>query len=235
MSSNQSTVWMSLSDMMTGLMLIFLLISILTISQVILRQEQRQKIVEDFEASKIEIYQDLEEAFGDKKDEWGIEITEDLVVKFHNPDLIFEADSSIIIGDYSDILNEFAPLYLSIINDEKYSDTIKEVRIEGHSAYFSYYHPTYLSLISLSQDRANSVLEYIRETSAFRLLLDEDQEKLTFWMSANGLGNGRALDENGEYVYITKNPVSASSRRVEFRIVTNSEELIQKIIEDDLR
>lgn len=235
MSSRQTSNWISLSDMMTGLMLIFLLIAILTISQVVAEQEQRQELLDEFDVSQAEIYQELENTFGRKSDEWGIEVTRDLVVKFNNPDLLFDTDAATLKPEYKTILDEFTPLYFGIVNKSKYADKIKEIRIEGHTADYTDAHPTYMSTVELSQARANSVLAYMRDTNAFTGLPQESQDKLTFWLSANGLGNGRALDSNGEYVFESSNGASPKSRRVEFRIVTNSDELIQQIINNELR
>ncbi|MFT7591756.1 MAG: outer membrane protein OmpA-like peptidoglycan-associated protein [bacterium] len=235
MSSRQTSNWISLSDMMTGLMLIFLLIAILTISQVVTEQEQRQELLDEFDTSQAEIYQELENTFGKKSEDWGIEVTRDLVVKFNNPDLLFDSDSANLKPEYKAILDEFTPLYVGIINKEKYADKITEIRIEGHTADYTERYPTYMSTVELSQARANSVLSYMRETIVFTNLTAPSQEKLTFWFSANGLGNGRALDDSSEYVHKSENQISPISRRVEFRIVTNSDELIQQIINNELR
>ena len=235
MSSRQVTNWISLSDMMTGLMLIFLLIAILTISQVVAEQEQRQELLDEFDTSQAEIYQELENTFGSKSSDWGIEVTRDLVVKFNNPDLLFDSDAASLKPEYQAILDEFTPLYVAIVNKDKYADKIKEIRIEGHTADYTDAHPTYISTVELSQARANSVLSYMRETSAFVNLSEPSKNKLTFWFSANGLGNGRSLDDASKYVYKTMNSISPKSRRVEFRIVTNSDELIQQIINNELR
>ena len=216
--------------MMTGLMLTFLLIAILVTMQVINQQREQQQIVTDYQNTKEEIYNDLQEAFKTKEDDWGIEITRDLVVKFKNPDLLFATDEATIKSEYQSILDEFIPLYLGIVNKPEYQDRIKEVRIEGHTADYSAAHPTYMSTISLSQNRSNAVLEYILQDRYFSQLSFADQEKLRFWFSANGLGNGRTLDDAGSFTYNSKNNVSPNSRRVEFRILTTSEELIDEII-----
>lgn len=216
--------------MMTGLMLTFLLIAILVTMQVVNQQREQQQIVTDYQNTKEEIYNDLQEAFKTKEDDWGIEITRDLVVKFKNPDLLFAPDEATLKSEYQSILDEFIPLYLGIVNKPDYQDRIKEVRIEGHTADYSAAHPTYMSTISLSQNRSNAVLEYILQDRYFSQLSFEDQEKLRFWFSANGLGNGRTLDVAGSFTYNSKNNVSPNSRRVEFRILTTSEELIDEII-----
>jgi len=230
MSSRQTSNWISLSDMMTGLMLIFLLIAVLTISQVVAQENERQQMITEYDLSKEEIYADLEEAFGGKKDEWGIDIARDLSIKFQNPDLLFDTDDSNLKENYKQILDDFIPKYLAIVNKEEYKNRIREVRIEGHTAEVSPTNPTYMITIALSQNRANSVLAYTLENEYFLSLSEQDKNKLLFWFTANGLGKGRTLDVNGEYTFESGQSISPTSRRVEFRIVTTSEKLIEEII-----
>lgn len=227
--SQHSSNWISLSDMMTCLMLIFMLIAVTAIQQVKKQEAESKQLVNDFEQTRSEIFSDLKSTFGEYKDEWGIEVTSDLVVKFNNPDLLFDTDSPTIKPEYKSILDKFIPLYLSIINNPKYLDKIKEIRIEGHTADPTQLNPTYMDMVALSQLRANSVLSYIRESASYNTLSERDRDRLTFWFSANGLGNGRALDSSGHYRFLSGGDVSPISRRVEFRIVTNSDELINKI------
>lgn len=226
MSSRQVTNWISLSDMMTGLMLVFLLIAVLSISQVVIKEQERQELLNEYDLSKEEIYNDLEDAFGDKKEEWGIEISRDLSIKFQNPDVLFGYLSANISSEFNSILEDFIPLYLEIINKDKYQDKIKEVRIEGHTADW----PDYMYTIELSQDRANAVLSTILNNNYYNELDFDTKEKIKFWFTANGLGNGRTLDSEGEFTHYSNKDVSTNSRRVEFRIVTTSDELIEEII-----
>jgi outer membrane protein OmpA-like peptidoglycan-associated protein len=226
MSTRQTSNWVSLSDMMTGLMLIFLLISILTISHVVQRESERNELVKDFENTKSEMYDELVRTFGGKQDEWGIEITKDLSIKFENPDVLFDYLSSEITPEFQSILDEFIPKYVAIVNNPKYSDKIKEVRIEGHTADWD----DYLYTIELSQDRSNAVLAYILESEYFKSLSAGDRDKIKFWFTSNGLGNGRTIDDVGEYTFYSEKTISAQSRRVEFRIVTTSDELVEQIV-----
>lgn len=226
MSSRQTANWISLSDMMTGLMLIFMLIAILTISQVVAEEQDRQKIVTEYDLSKEEIYEDLQTAFSGKEEEWGIEINRDLTIKFQNPDVLFGYLSADISQKFAGILDDFIPQYLKIINNPKYADKIKEVRIEGHTADWN----DYIFSIELSQNRSNAVLMAILNNSYFNSLPPDDKAKIKFWLTSNGMGNGRTIDSDGSFTYLSGKEISSDSRRVEFRIVTNSEELIEKII-----
>jgi outer membrane protein OmpA-like peptidoglycan-associated protein len=137
--------------MMTGLMLVFLLISLLVITVVEEMKEelelqkqqletqkkkiddvekQKNRILLEYNNAKADILKDLKKAFEDKEIEWDMTIDDDLTIKFNNPDVLFEANKSIIKSEFKIILNNFIPKYLEIINSEKYKDKIKEVRIE---------------------------------------------------------------------------------------------------------
>jgi len=154
---------------------------------------------------------------------------EDLTIVFNNPKALFKQDSSVITNDYKNILDEFIPIYIGIINKEKYKNSIKEVIIGGHTANKSNKYSTYIDTIELSQDRAREILKYIMTNSSYDKINDLDKDKLKFWFTANGYGLGRAVDSSGDFVHKTNKDISPKSRRVEFRIVTNSEQIIDEI------
>lgn len=222
--------WLPLADMMTGLMLVFLFISVIYIAQIQKREQQRASLVTKYAATKQELYKELDLAFRDKYDAWDMELDKDLTIKFANPDVLFETDSHTITPKYAAILNDFIPTYIDIISKEKYADSIREVRIEGHTAATSAMYKTYIDTIRLSQSRSTEILSYILSNVSYQQLDDARKSKLKFWFTANGLGEGRTLDEDRKYTRETGKPVSNLSRRVEFRIVTTSEELVDKIL-----
>lgn len=59
-----------------------------------------------------------------------MKISKDLAIKFNKENIEFEPDSYRLREDFKNILKDFIPAYLTIINDEKYKNRIKEVRIE---------------------------------------------------------------------------------------------------------
>ena len=65
----------------------------------------------------------------------------------------------------------------------------------------------------------------------FQQYTKEQKELLEFWFTANGLSYGKSLDSNGKYTYKTKNEIDpTASRRVEFRIVTSGEEVLENFV-----
>ena len=234
MSKVKQNIWMSLSDLMTVLMVIFMFIAISYISQVQKAQKEKEKIVTDFQDTKIAIYKELKSAFEDKVEEWDVEIGRDLSIRFSNPQVLFASGRSDVTLGFKNILNDFLPVYFKILLQDKYKTKIKEIRIEGHTddtpININGYDP-YIGNVILSQGRSVAVLNFFRRTSFFQTLEKVKQTQLQYWITTNGLSYGRALDDNKQESFLSKNPINkAFSRRVEFRIITTSDELIDQII-----
>ena len=151
--------WISLSDMMTWLMLIFLLLSVFVMSEIQKKDNEKKKILIEYNNSKDELYKNLKKAFKEKEKEWQMEIEDDLTIKFTNPDVLFEPNSYILREKFKNILDDFIPKYLEIINNKKYKDKIKEIRVEWHA--WKCLESEYNTCLELSQDRSNRVLYYI--------------------------------------------------------------------------
>jgi flagellar motor protein MotB len=189
------------------------------------KQKQAQEVLLEYKNSKEALYKELDDKFKDRFQKWDMRVGEDLSIQFKNPDILFDYQSSELSPKFVDILNEFIPQYLEILNKEEYKDRISEIRIEGHTAYWN----DYMYSINLSQQRANAVLNYIFQHPAYLNLNDNDKVRMRYLLTSNGLGFGRALDGDGELVYRTGGQISPLSRRVEFKIVTKSDELINKL------
>lgn len=231
MPKEWSNQWISLSDMMTWLMLIFLLISILTISEIQKKEENKNKILIEYSNVREDIYKDLKKAFEEKSENWDMIVSDDLTIKFNNDELLFEANKSEIREKFKIILNEFIPKYFSVINNEKYSWKIKEIYIEWHAS--GRWCTNYLSCLDISQERANSVLTYIFNSEYFKSLSEKDKKKFEFMLTSSWFSSWRNLDKNWNSIFnswLERN--DDKSRRVEFRILTNSDELIEKILKN---
>lgn len=226
---DDSAQWISMSDMMSGLMLIFLLIAVSFMYQVQLKQKDRDKILIEYNNSNLQLYKELKSSFENKQKKWWMKINPDLKIKFNKKDINFETDSYTIPENFKNILKDFIPKYLKIINNKKYKNKIKEIKIVGHTGKCKDFE--YEECLVLSQRRANSVLIYLQNTLAFKNLSKQDKEKLNFWFTANWMWDWRLLDKDWNYVYFTKKEVNnEKSRRVEFKIITNSDSVIENII-----
>ena len=223
--------WISLSDIMTGLMVIFMFISISYIVQIKNKQEERDQILEDFKHTKISLYLELKKEFEDdfSKDKWYAVLDEDLSIKFLNEKVLFDYDKYSVKPEFKKILDDFFPRYLKILLSDKYRDKIAEVRIEGHTDSRG----DYMYNVFLSQSRTANVLKYIlfNKNSIYYKLDKPTQNLVRFWLTANGFSYGRTVDKNHNYTLISGlKEDRQKSRRVEFRIITKSEEVIKQIL-----
>lgn len=228
---SKHNVWMSVSDLMTGLMVIFLFVAIAYMIQV----NENQTVLTDYVETKQQLHDKLVKEFEGDTSRWQMQVGKDLTMKFNNPQVLFATGSCQLTDSFKVILNNFIPRYLNILlEDVALSNSINEIRIEGHTDNVpasKYGDDPFLSNVKLSQLRSYSVIEYIRNMESYKEYTDEQKTKLEFWFTSNGLSYGKAVDSNGEYVAISGNPIDKErSRRVEFRIVTTGEELLENFV-----
>lgn len=223
-------VWMSVSDLMTGLMVIFLFVAIAYMIQV----NENQTVLTDYVETKNHLHDKLVNEFAGDTAKWHMAVGKDLSMKFNNPEVLFESGSHELAPAFCGILDEFIPRYLTILLNDSLSDKIQEIRIEGHTDDIrmpKYGKDTFMSNVTLSQLRSYSVLDYIRKMPAYQSFTDKQKKKLDYWFTANGLSYGKSVDENGEYTAISGKPIDREkSRRVEFRIVTEGEEVLENFV-----
>jgi len=155
---------------------------------------------------------------------WGAEILVDNTIRFKEPDVLFARSSSDIREQFIVILNNFFPRYVSILTGKAFVNDVVEVRIEGHTSSIyrkgSTIQAAYLYNARLSQNRAFSVLSYL-----FALPdVSDHEEWLIKVFRANGLAFAKRIFEGGVENF-------EESRRVEFRVMTNTQERIEQILE----
>lgn len=223
-------VWMSVSDLMTGLMIIFLFVAVAYMIQV----QDNQSVLTDYVETKQHLHERLVNEFKGDTAKWKMVVGKDLSMKFKEPEVLFALGSGEIQPKFMKILDEFIPRYLNILLTDSLKDRIQEIRIEGHTddlRMVKYGKDPYLSNVMLSQERAYNVLKYIREMPSFESYTPEQKKLLDYWFTANGLSYGKALDTRENYAAISGDSIDkAKSRRVEFRIVTTGEEVLENFV-----
>jgi outer membrane protein OmpA-like peptidoglycan-associated protein len=226
----QEDHWIPLSDLMSGLMMIFMLIAIVFMIQVkrdevkILDSQDRiKKIALLYTDLRAQLYQDLDTEFKDDFKKWHASIRNDLSVRFEEPSVQFDTGESVIKPQFASILDSFFPRYAAILTSAKYKDVIEEVRIEGHtSSIWKDKQPeeAYYANMQLSQERTRSVLIYI-------FSLPKVREQLVWLLprvTANGLSSARLIYlPNGAQDVV-------ASQRVEFRVRTKAEDRLEEIL-----
>lgn len=232
--SKKESFWIPYADLMTVLMVIFLFISLSYMGLVQFQKKQQDKIFEEYKQTKENLYNELREAFKHDYQKWNLDLDKDLSIKFTNPNVLFQSGKSDITPVFQQILTVFFPKYLSVITQDKYKEKIAEIRIEGHTDDVPIHstNDPYIDNVQLSQDRSRNVLQFLRSLPSYKKLPAETEQLLQFWLTANGLSYGRTLDSKKELTYLSKKPIDKEkSRRVEFRIVTTSEVLVEHVIE----
>lgn len=223
-------VWLSVSDLMTGLMIIFLFISIAYISKV----QDNQEVLSDYVETKTKLHDKLVDKFKSDTIKWQMSIGCDLSMKFKNPTVLFQSGKAELTPDFKNILDEFLPKYFGILVNDSLRDQIEEVRIEGHTDIVPYPQldpDPYIANAILSQQRALNVLRYFRQMPAYQKFSKEDQQRIEFWLTANGLSYGKSLDSEGRFTFESKKSANfPMSRRVEFRIITRGDEVLENFV-----
>lgn len=223
-------VWMSVSDLMTGLMILFLFVAVAYMIQV----QDNQSVLTDYVETKQHLHDRLVNEFKGDTAKWKMVVGKDLSMKFKEPEVLFALGSGDIKPKFMKILDEFIPRYLNILLTDSLKDRIQEIRIEGHTddlRMVKYGKDPYLSNVLLSQERAYNVLKYIREMPSFESYTPEQKKLLDYWFTANGLSYGKALDSNESYAALSGDTINKEkSRRVEFRIVTSGEEVLENFV-----
>jgi len=216
--------WPSISDLMAGLMMIFMFIAISFMLEVNKTKNDIEDIAKEYLQVKTEIYQELSDEFINDLDRWNAYIDRDtLSVNFREPDIFFRQGSSDLNNAFKEILDDFFPRYIRILSAEKYKDEIEEVRIEGHTSSEWTRGATpmesYFNNMKLSQGRTRETLEYVMDLPSMKQHNSFMIDKVT----ANGLSYSKRIINDG----IEDRKMS---RRVEFKIRTAAEKKINQIL-----
>ncbi len=211
---------MSISDIMSGLMIVFMFIAVAFMMQL-------QNKITEYTDAKNKIYSALYEEFKDDLPKWNAELDKKtLTVRFKEPDILFSVGSDNLTWRFQQILNDFLPRYIKIISQEQYKDYVEEIRIEGHTDPFWSGAKTrqeeYLNNMKLSQSRTQAVLSYAINMPALQNNLEWIIEKVT----ANGLSSSQPIKTNGQID-------ARLSRRVDFRVRTTTEKVIKNFEGND--
>ena len=195
---SKHNVWMSVSDLMTGLMIIFLFIAIAYMSRV----EQNQSVLTEYIETKKELHAKLVKEFEGDTLKWQMAIGTDLSMKFNNPTVLFAQGSWNLTPQFEDILDEFLPRYFDILLNDSLRSDILEIRLEGHTDNVPINTSKFESNDVLSSYRALAMFDYLVQNTS----LDPSMLK----------HSGR-----GEYIPVADNSTPegrAKNRRIEIKI-----------------
>jgi outer membrane protein OmpA-like peptidoglycan-associated protein len=234
--------WLSVSDLMAGLMMVFLFISIVLMRNALLERDKVKELADTsqklaktyqierdkirqiaatYQDTKISIYKALMIEFEGDLSRWDAEINkENLSFNFKSPDVLFAIGKIDLKSKFKEILSNFFPRYMKVINEFK--DSIEEVRIEGHTSSRwngSSNDEAYFLNMDLSQGRTRSVLSYIYGLDS----VTTEREWIKKNVAAVGYSSSKIILKDGV-------EDAEHSRRVTFKLISNSEIQILKII-----
>jgi outer membrane protein OmpA-like peptidoglycan-associated protein len=221
--SQEESHWLSAADLMAGLMMVFLFIAIALMLNAFVERDQIKRVAVAYQENQVAIYDALVNEFNEDLTRWNADIDqESLTFTFKSPDVLFQTGEEDLNDQYKELLTDFFPRYVEVL--EPFRQSINEVRIEGHTS-SAWNNVTekeaYFNNMNLSQGRTRSVLEF-----AFDIPESiQHQAWIKSTVAAVGLSSSKLIfDENG-------NEDNAGSRRVSFRVITNADIQIKRILE----
>ena len=94
-------VWMSVSDLMTGLMVIFLFVAVAYMIQV----QANQSVLTEYVETKQHLHDRLVSEFKGDTAKWKMVVGKDLSMKFREPEVLFAQGSGELQPKFKDIQN----------------------------------------------------------------------------------------------------------------------------------
>lgn len=226
--------WLPIADIMTGLFVVFLFIAIVSIQyiseirstdsdDILSLTAEQQAIINDYADIKERIYHALRREFKYDLRKWQASIDRDtLIFSFSAPEILFQKSSAEVTEAFKDIIKDFFPRYLAVLED--FFPEISEIRIEGHTSSewdnAKSKKDAFLENMKLSQNRTQSVLAYC-------LSISLKTEKHDSWVRQNITANGFSSTRLKKDIFGEEN--KEASRRVEFKIYLDAEQVIRKI------
>ena len=238
-NDDDDSIWLPVSDLMSVLMLIFLIILMTLLIRNINSTDEVEKLRNNLANCKNIISTALIEKFNEDFKYLGenkVKLVQDeLLIKFINFDRwLFDEQKFDPNPEFKDFLiDRFYPKLISHFSNEITENIknlgceIKKINIDGHSSseWGKDTSPdlAFINNMNLSQQRAKSVLSL----AIFNINSFSEDEKL--WIQKRITANGLS-SANLEYIDEAKTiEDKVKSRRVEFKIVLNTDEFLNEI------
>jgi outer membrane protein OmpA-like peptidoglycan-associated protein len=191
--------WISFSDLMTALMVLFLVVMGIALLAVTKNVTEREK-KEEQHRRDIELILDRFEQAAKRYD--GIKVDRARSVIDFGDRARFALGKFNLTADQEAVLRQFVPEILVLANDDLGKRVLKRIVVEGYTDKTG----SYLSNLNLSLQRSQRVLCTMFATTGPSLLSDEQKE------------NVRSLFLVGGYSFNAAKETDEESRRVEMRI-----------------
>lgn len=193
--------WISFADLMTALMVLFLVVMGVALLAVTKNVTEREK-KEEKHRKEIEIVLNRFEAAAELYKDDGIKIDRKRQVIDFGQRALFAFGKSNLEKSQEEVLRKFVPEILRLANDELGTRVLKRLVVEGYTDKKG----TYLSNLNLSLQRSQRVLCSMFAVKGERLLSDVEKEQVRSLFLVGGYSFNAAKDRDEE------------SRRVEMRL-----------------
>lgn len=229
-NDEETNFWVSYSDLMAGILIIFILLFVYKIYdfeeqkvEVLESQKEMETIKKELEDTRAEvlelsntrnvIIELLQEEFENKHINIVVDPTTG-AIKLQDS-ILFDLGESELKDNGKLFLEDFIPTYVEILlgNDE-IKNEIAEIIIEGHTDNIG----TYIYNLELSQNRAFSVAEYLLNEDFEYDYKDDFQTYITV--------NGKSFSD---LIYVNNEVDLNASRRVEVKFRLKEEETLLEI------
>jgi outer membrane protein OmpA-like peptidoglycan-associated protein len=216
--------WMGVSDLMAGLMMVFLFIAISYMRYVLVKQEDITVVATAYQEGQVAIYKSLMNEFETDLDRWDAVIDpESLSFQFQSPEVLFDTGKIELRDRFKTILDDFFPRYLDVLSGHR--ESINEVRIEGHTSSrwnrSTSEDEAYFKNMWLSQGRTRAVLKHVYLIPE----VGKEREWVKRNVAAVGFSSSRLINlADGSEDF-------ERSRRVTFRVITDVEIKMRTILE----
>jgi outer membrane protein OmpA-like peptidoglycan-associated protein len=191
--------WISFSDLMTALMVLFLVVmgvALLAVTKNVTEREKKEAQHSKDVDSILERFSQAAKQFD------GIRVDKERRVIDFGDRARFGFAKSTLSDDQEKILRQFVPQIISLANDELGRRVLKRIVVEGYTDKTG----SYLANLNLSLQRSQRVLCAMFEIQGQNLLTNEEKE------------NVRSLFFVGGYSFNAAKDTDEESRRVEMRL-----------------
>lgn len=209
-----SGYWISFSDLMSGVLIIFILLFIYKILDYQNNIESKEAMIESLSSTRMQIISMLQEEF--EKENIDILIDPKTGAIRLSEAILFDYGKNELKEDGKQFLQKFIPIYVKILfGTDDIKSQVSQIIIEGHTDDAG----DYIYNLKLSQERALSVVEYLIG-DGFNY---EYKNDLQYNLTANGRSFSELIRNEDESVN------ADASRRVEIKFRLNEEETLMQI------
>lgn len=214
LEENNDDHWIPLADIMTGLMIIFMLISVSFMLKMLHKETRlHNEVKNNTTAIKVQdrLAKQLQKDLGNNFSSWNaIFESKTLTIKFSAESVMFATGKSNLTHEFKKILQQFLPAYLASIHS--YINSIAAIDIDGYASSNwsnASLESAYFYNMKLSQQRSINVLHYLHQS-----ISNEQQLKfMRQYFTANGYSSSHIIFNNDG----SEN--NLQSQRVEFKII----------------